>query len=69
MAQRLIEGEKRITDLPCPPTGQCQMIEQMQFGLHSIEIQKMGITASKVYVRDYTHWQHAFDAAMDKAGL
>lgn len=67
--ERLSEGEKRIIDLPCPPEGQCQMIEHMQFGLHSIEIQKLGIRASKVWVRDYPHWESAFDAAMDKAGL
>jgi hypothetical protein len=45
------------------------MVEQMQFGLHSIAILFMGIQKSKVYVRDYPHWESAFEAAMDKAGV
>lgn len=61
----LQEGEKKTTDLPMGAT----MIEQMQFGLHSITIERMGIQKSKVFVRDYPHWETAFDAAMDKAGL
>lgn len=61
----LQEGEKKITELPMGAT----MVERMQFGLHSIAIEKLGIEKSKVYVRDYSHWENAFNAAMDKAGL
>lgn len=64
---KLAEGEKKITDLP---TGKDhKMVEERLFGLHSITIEKMGVQASKVYVRDYPAWDSAFNAAMDKAGL
>ena len=62
---KLLEGEKKITDLPMGAT----MVERMQFGLHSIAVERLGVEKSKVFVRDYSNWGSAFDAAMDKAGL
>lgn len=61
----LVEGEVKRTDLPMGAT----MVQRKQFGLHSIAIERLGVQKSKVYVRDYTSWDGAFDAAMDKAGL
>lgn len=65
--QRLAEGETRVTDLPCP--GEAVMNERMVLGVHYLDIEKKGKLASSVRVKDYPHWQSAFDAAMDKAGL
>lgn len=62
---KLAEGEEKRTDLPMDHT----MIEKMEFGMHSIAVEKLGIQKSKVWVRDYPHWESAFDAAMDKAGI
>lgn len=66
MVKQLQEGEIKRTDLPTKHV----MVQQIQFGLHSIAIENMlGIEKAKVYVRDYPHWESAFDAVMDKAGL
>ena len=65
----LSEGEVKRTPLPCPPEGKVDMVQRVQFGLHSVAIEIMGIEKSKVYVRDYPHWESAFNAAMDKAGI
>lgn len=62
---KLAEGESKTTDLPMDHT----LVEKMEFGMHSIAVEKLGITKSKVWVRDYTSWEGAFDAAMDKAGI
>lgn len=62
---KLAEGETKTTDLPTGDT----LVEHMQFGLHSIAVTKFGVEKSKVYVRDYPHWESAFNAAMDKAGI
>jgi hypothetical protein len=65
MAKKLKEGESKTTDLPMEHV----MVERMEFGLHSIAIFWKGIQKAKVWVRDYPHWESAFDAAMDKAGI
>lgn len=65
MAKRLAEGETRITNLPMEAT----MTERMVLGIHFIDISKKGEVVASVRVKDYTHWEHAFDAVMDKAGL
>jgi len=62
---KLLEGESKTTDLPMEYT----MVEKVQFGMHSIAVLKMGIEKSKVWVKDYPHWESAFDAAMKKAGI
>lgn len=62
---RLAEGETRRTDLPMDAV----MIERMIMGIHFIDIERKGEVAATVRVKDYTHWQSAFDAVMDKAGL
>lgn len=64
--QQLAEGETKSVELPPPGVS---MVQEVKLGLHSIAIFKLGIQKSKVYVRDYPHWERAFDAAMDKAGL
>lgn len=64
-AKRLNEGETKKTDLPMGAT----MIERMVHGKHFIDIVVKGVTKSSVVVNNYTHWEIAFDAAMDKAGL
>lgn len=63
----LAEGETKRT--PLPEGLNAEMVEQKQFGLHSIAVERFGVQKSKVYVRDYSSWQGAFEAAMDKAGL
>lgn len=63
--KKLDEGETKTTDLPFGHT----MVEKVELGMHSIAVFKMGIQKAKVWVRDYPHWESAFDAAMDKAGL
>lgn len=63
---KLAEGEIKRTPLP---VANAEMVEQMQFGMHSIAVEKMGVQVSKVYVRDCPSWESAFDKAMDKAGL
>lgn len=62
---KLAEGETKTTDLPMDH----KLIQKMEFGMHSIAVEKLGIQKSKVWVRDYPHWESAFEAAMDKAGL
>ena len=64
---QLAEGETKRT--PLPEGLNADMVEQKQFGMHTIAIEKLGVQVSKVWVRDYTSWQGAFEAAMDKAGL
>jgi len=61
----LSEGDIRRTDLPM----QAVMIERVERGRHFLEIERKGLIVSQVLVTNYTHWDHAFDAAMDKAGL
>lgn len=63
----LAEGEVKRT--PLPEELNAEMVERMQFGLHSIVIERLGVQKSKTYVRDYSSWEGAFEAAMDKAGL
>ena len=64
---QLAEGEVKRT--PLPEGLNAEMVEQKQFGKHSIAIEKMGVQVSKVYVRDCPSWESAFEKAMDKAGL
>ena len=66
MAQtKLNEGETKETHLP---TGH-KLIERMTFGRRTIEVEKLGIMVAKVDVGNYGHWESAFEAVMDKAGL
>ena len=66
MAQ-LAEGEIKRT--PLPDGLNAEMVQRKQFGLHTIAIEKMGVEVAKTYVRDYSSWESAFEAVMDKAGL
>lgn len=64
-SKRLAEGETRNTDLPT----EARMVERMVLGIHFIDIEKKGKVVATVRVKDYPHWESAFDAVMDKAGL
>lgn len=63
----LAEGEIKRT--PLPEGLNAEMVEQCQFGMRTIAIERFGVQKAKVWVRDYPHWESAFSAAMDKAGL
>lgn len=65
MAARLNEGETKRTALPM----EAEMVERMVMGKHFLDIEKKGVLAASVVVNNYPHWESAFDAAMDKAGL
>lgn len=68
--QNLGMSKQKITELP-HPSGEVRLLHIIPpiKRFESIEIQKSGITLSKVFLNNYSSWEYAFDAAMDKAGF
>ena len=62
---KMVEGETKRTDLPWEHT----LVETVQFGMHTIAVEKFGLEKAKVWVRDFTSWDSAFETVMDKAGI